>query len=175
MYLLGAAQLSPRSGPLLQGFQEVSRKRPLQRGAFVATSAPEMGPPLPHLHRDLPTSARIDTGPGPIAATSASGLAHLCPHLHRDWAHRCHICTETARPVCVCRSATCSSATSTTCSPTTTSRSCNPPLRRAAVRRLHANARTRPCAHLHWRARAGGQAGRERLVRRCREGAVRTS
>ena len=40
----------------------------------AATSAPGLGPPLPHLHRDC---------------------AHPWPHLHRDSAHPSHICTGT--------------------------------------------------------------------------------
>ncbi len=41
--------------------------------ARPATSAPGLGSPLPHLHRDR----------APL------------PHLHRDWARPCHICTGT--------------------------------------------------------------------------------
>jgi hypothetical protein len=75
-------------------------------GSPLATSAPNLGSPLPHLHRDWAHRCHIGTGTGLSAATSAPGLgsplphlhrdwAHPPPHLHRDWAHRCHIGTGT--------------------------------------------------------------------------------
>jgi hypothetical protein len=50
------------------------------------TSAPKLGPPLPHLHRD-----RAQPCPIVIAPRLGSPL----PHLRRDKAHPCHICTGT--------------------------------------------------------------------------------
>jgi hypothetical protein len=39
-----------------------------------ATSAPGLGPPLPHLHGDWAHRGHVCTGTGPIRATSAEGL-----------------------------------------------------------------------------------------------------
>jgi hypothetical protein len=56
----------------------------------AATSAPGLGSPLPHLHRDrahpLPHLRR--------------DWAHPLPHLRRDGAHRCHICAGTGLTPC---------------------------------------------------------------------------
>ena len=78
-----------------------------------ATSAPGLGAPVPHLHRDWAHPCHICTGTWLAHATSAPGLGPTLPHLHRDWAtsapatgvtpatsapglaHRCHICTGT--------------------------------------------------------------------------------
>ena len=81
-----------------------------------ATSAPGLGPPLPHpslhrdwahplpnLHQDWSHPCHICTGTGPTPATSAPGLGSTLPHLHRDWAHPCHICTGTGlTPAHIC-------------------------------------------------------------------------
>ncbi len=67
-------------------------------GPSPATSAPGLGPLLPHLHRDWARrchicagigliSCQICAGTGPIPATSAPGLGSPLPHLRRDWAH----------------------------------------------------------------------------------------
>ena len=50
----------------------------------AATSAPGLGSPRPHLHRDWAHRGHICTGTGSPQ-----------PHLRRDWAHRCHICAGT--------------------------------------------------------------------------------
>jgi hypothetical protein len=48
---------------------------------YAPTSAPGLGSPGPHLHRDWARPFHICTGTGlPL------------PHLHRDWARRCRIC-----------------------------------------------------------------------------------
>jgi hypothetical protein len=77
-------------------------------GSPPATSAPGLGSPLPHLHRDwasapglgssratsapgLGSPCHIRTGTGLAPATFASGLGSPLPHLHRDWARPCHI------------------------------------------------------------------------------------
>ncbi len=59
---------------------------------FPATSAPGLGPPLPHLHRDCAHPCHICTGTAPTPATSAPGLGPPLPHLHRD-------CTRTIRSI----------------------------------------------------------------------------
>ena len=64
-------------------------------GISAATSAPGLGSPLPHLHRDWAHPGHICTGTGLTPATSAPGLGSPRPHLHRDWARPCHICTGT--------------------------------------------------------------------------------
>jgi hypothetical protein len=46
-----------------------------------ATSAPGLGSPLPHLHRDSAHRCHICTGTRLTAATSAPGLGSLLPHL----------------------------------------------------------------------------------------------
>ncbi len=61
----------------------------------TATSAPGLGSPLPHLHRDWAHPCHICTGTRLAPATSAPGLGSPLPHLHRDWALSCHICTGT--------------------------------------------------------------------------------
>jgi hypothetical protein len=71
-------------------------------GLTPATSAPGLGSPLPHLHRDWAHPGHICTatwlipaiftGTGLAPATSALGLGSFLPHLHQDWAHSCHIC-----------------------------------------------------------------------------------
>jgi hypothetical protein len=53
-------------------------------GLTPATSAPGLGSPLPHLHRDWAHPCHISTGTRPIPATSALGLGPSLPHLHRD-------------------------------------------------------------------------------------------
>jgi hypothetical protein len=53
-------------------------------GLTAATSAPGLGPPLPHLRRDWAHPATSAPGLGLIAATSAPGLGSLLPHLRRD-------------------------------------------------------------------------------------------
>jgi hypothetical protein len=71
-----------------------------------ATSAPGLGPPLPHLHRDWARPGHIYTGTRPAPATSALGLGltpstsaspgpGLGPPCHRDWARPGHIRTGT--------------------------------------------------------------------------------
>ncbi len=54
-------------------------------GLIPPTSAPGLGPPHPHLHRDWAHPIHICTRTGPTH-----------PHLHQDWAHPAHICTGTA-------------------------------------------------------------------------------
>ncbi len=49
-----------------------------------ATSAPGLGSPRPHLHRDCAHPAHICTGTGLTPPTSAPGLGSPRPHLHRD-------------------------------------------------------------------------------------------
>jgi hypothetical protein len=49
-----------------------------------ATSAPGLGPPLPHLHRDRLTPARMRWGWAHPAHICIGTGAHP-PHLHRDW------------------------------------------------------------------------------------------
>jgi hypothetical protein len=49
---------------------------PVEPGLTPATSAPGLGSPPPHLHRDWAHPRHICTGTGLIP-----------PHLHRDWAH----------------------------------------------------------------------------------------
>ena len=76
----------------------------------TATSAPGLGSPLPHLHRNWAHPCHICTGTRLAAATSALGLGSPLPHLHRDWgsahphlhqdrtvsrARPSHICTGT--------------------------------------------------------------------------------
>ncbi len=56
-------------------------------GRTAATSAPGLGSPLQHLHRDW------------AHPTSSPGLGSPCPHLRRDWAPPCHICTRTQVPL----------------------------------------------------------------------------
>jgi hypothetical protein len=68
----------------------------------AATSAPGLGLPLPHLHRDWVYRCHICTGTGFTAATSAPGLGLPLPHLHRDWVYRCHICTGTTAGARAC-------------------------------------------------------------------------
>ena len=60
-----------------------------------ATSAPGLGTPLRHLHRDCAHPCRNCAGTGFTAATSAPGLGTPLPHLHRDCAHPGHICAGT--------------------------------------------------------------------------------
>ena len=69
-------------------------------GLTPPTSAPGLGSPLPHLHRDLAHRCHICTGTGLAPPTSAAGLGSPLPHLRRDWARPSHICTGTglARP-----------------------------------------------------------------------------
>ena len=64
-------------------------------GLTPATSAPGLGSPPPHLHRDWANPCHICAGNGLTPATSAPGLGEPLPHLRRDWAHPCHICTGT--------------------------------------------------------------------------------
>ena len=64
-------------------------------GLAPATSAPGLGSPLPHLHRNWARPCHICTGTGLTPATSGPGLGSPLPHLHRDWARPCHICTGT--------------------------------------------------------------------------------
>jgi hypothetical protein len=64
-------------------------------GPTPPTSAPGLGPPLPHPHRDWAHPAHICTGTGRTPLTSAPGLGSPGSHLHRDWAHSAHICTRT--------------------------------------------------------------------------------
>ncbi len=59
-------------------------------GLTAATSAPGLGSPLPHLHRDWADPCHICTGTGLTPATSALGLGSPLPHLHWDWALRRH-------------------------------------------------------------------------------------
>jgi hypothetical protein len=66
-----------------------------QMGLAPSPSAPGLGSPLPHLHRDWARPCHICTATGLAPATSAPGLGSPLPHLHRDWAHPCHICTAT--------------------------------------------------------------------------------
>jgi hypothetical protein len=61
------------------------------------TSAPGLGPPLPHPHRDWAHPSHIRTGNGLTPLTSAPGRGALRSHLHQDWAHPAHICTGTGR------------------------------------------------------------------------------
>ncbi len=97
----------------LRGGDAPVRHRDL-RGQPAAISAPGLGSPRPHLHRDralrdraLPchicagsgltpchicagtglTPCHICAGTGLTPATSAPGLGSPLPHLHRDWAH----------------------------------------------------------------------------------------
>jgi hypothetical protein len=51
-----------------------------------ATSAPRLGPPLPHLRRDSARACHICAATRPAPATSAPGLGSRLPHLHWDWA-----------------------------------------------------------------------------------------
>jgi hypothetical protein len=68
-----------------------------------ATSAPGLGPPLPHLHRDRLTPARMRWGWAHPAHICIGTGAHP-PHLHRDWftrdLHRdwAHPATSAPRP-----------------------------------------------------------------------------
>ena len=79
-----------------EGLDHSSALRHLHRaGPTPATSAPGLGSPLLHLHRDWARRCYIYTGTGPTPATSAPGLGPPLPHLHRNWAHPCHICTGT--------------------------------------------------------------------------------
>jgi hypothetical protein len=57
------------------------------------TSAPELGPPCPHLHRDWVHLCHICTGTGLAPPTSAPGPGSPLPQLHRDRAHPSHIST----------------------------------------------------------------------------------
>jgi hypothetical protein len=57
------------------------------------TSAPELGSPLPHLHRNWAHPCHICARTGLNPPTSALGLGSPLPHPHRDWAHPSHICT----------------------------------------------------------------------------------
>ena len=61
-------------------------------GRAAATSAPGLGSPLPHLHRDW---AHPPT-------TSTPGLGAPLPHLRRDWAHPCNICVGTGPALLRC-------------------------------------------------------------------------
>ncbi len=112
--------------------------RPL--GSLLPKSAPGLGPPLPHLHRDQAHPCHICTGTGPTPSASAplgSPLPHLLrdqahpfPHLHWDWARRAHICTATALAAAHIRLIT----------------SGLPPLRRRRARRRPSSpSSTRPC------------------------------
>ena len=67
-------------------------------GLTPATSAPGLGPPRPHLHRDWAHPCHICIRTGLTPATSAPGLGPPLPHLHRDWAHPTHICSGTGPP-----------------------------------------------------------------------------
>jgi hypothetical protein len=67
----------------------------VRTGLNPPTSAPRLGSPLPHLHRDWAHPGHIRTGTGLTPPTSAPRLGSPLPHLHRDWAHHCHICTGT--------------------------------------------------------------------------------
>jgi hypothetical protein len=68
----------------------------------LATSAPGLGSPRPHLHRDWARPCHICTGTGLAPATSAPGLGSPLPHLRRDWAHRYHIWHGVDVPGCEC-------------------------------------------------------------------------
>ncbi len=86
-------------------------------GLAPATSAPRVGSPLPHLHRDWGRPSHICTGTGVAPPTSAPGPGLPLPHLHQEWAHPFHICTGTgaALPHLHCDWAhPCSPATSAT-------------------------------------------------------------
>ena len=65
-------------------------------GCTRATSAPGLGSPVPHLHRDLARPCHICTGTGPNAAISAPGLGHICTGY---WGHPCDVCTGTGPPL----------------------------------------------------------------------------
>ena len=87
-------------------------------GLNLATSALDLGLPLPHMRRNRARACHICTGTGAHPrhictgtwahpTTSALGLglpsSRICtgtglnlPQLHRDWAHPCHITTWTA-------------------------------------------------------------------------------
>jgi hypothetical protein len=59
------------------------------------TSAPGLGPPLPHLPRDWAHPAHICAATWPSPSTSAPAPGPPRPHLRRDWAHPAHICAGT--------------------------------------------------------------------------------
>jgi hypothetical protein len=76
-------------------------------GLTPATSAPGLGSPLPHLHRDWARRCHICTETGLAAAAFAPGLGPRVPHLdttlpplHQDWAHARHICAGTGLTPC---------------------------------------------------------------------------
>jgi hypothetical protein len=54
----------------------------------LPASAPGLGSPLPHLHRDWARPCHICAGTGLAPATSAPGLGSPLPHLRRDRAAR---------------------------------------------------------------------------------------
>jgi hypothetical protein len=54
-----------------------------ETGLTPATSAPGLGSPLPHLHRDWARPSHICTGTALTPATSAPGLRSPLPHVHR--------------------------------------------------------------------------------------------
>jgi hypothetical protein len=90
-----------RSHPLLTDLQSTATVRTrchicTGTGPAPATSAPGLGPTLPHLHRDWARPCHICTGTGPAPATSAAGLGSLLPHLHQHWARPCQICTRSS-------------------------------------------------------------------------------
>ena len=76
-----------RASRMTRSFElSATRRLHTRTGRTAATSAPGLGAPLPHLHRDWAHPLLICTGTGLTPATSAPGLGSLLPHLHRDWA-----------------------------------------------------------------------------------------
>ncbi len=92
---LHVTQRDYREPPDLFRPPRAAKSRRRIRALAPPTSAPGLGSPRPHLHRDRARPAHICTGNGLAPPTSAPGLGSPRPHLHRDLAHPAHICTGT--------------------------------------------------------------------------------
>ena len=78
-------------------------------GLTPVTSAPRLGSPLPHLHRDRARPCHASTGTVRTPATPAPGLGATPPHLHQDlttdeeWHGHCEVRSGPVHRLCAAR------------------------------------------------------------------------
>jgi hypothetical protein len=81
--------IKQRTRPTNDQLRQQQKARPSHictgTGLAPSTSAPGLGSPHPHLHRDWARPTHICIGTGLTPPTSAPGLGSPHPHLHRDW------------------------------------------------------------------------------------------